>query len=226
MLIQFIGNGSEGRFNVEANSLTLESLTNELRTRELNFTIDNSTIVNYSYKNEAGRNIGEFTDSTVISLPPTGVVTITQQMRETKARAYSAEEVQDIIVEAKEALVSQEYKALRSACRELSNVSPEVKEIIGNYTHYTVSSLVDAVERAVKFLSPEVTEVSAEDLQAIIARIAAIEAKVDRIVNETSTGDFHIEIAEGLNKILTDLAFVANHFGIMLPNHTDLFEQK
>jgi len=226
MLIQFIGNGSEGRFNVEANSLTLESLTNELRTRELNFTIDNSTIVNYSYKNEAGRNTGEFTDSTVISLPPTGVVTITQQMRETKARAYSAEEVQDIIAEAKEALVSQEYKALRSACRELSNVSPEVKEIIGNYTHYTVSSLVDAVERAVKFLSPEVTEVSAEDLQAIIARIAAIEAKVNRIVNETSTGNFHIEISEGLNKILTDLAFVANHFGIMLPNHTDLFEQK
>lgn len=225
MLIQFIGNGSEGRFNVEANSLTLESLTNELRTRELNFTIDNSTIVNYSYKNEAGRNTGEFTDSTVISLPPTGVVTITQQMRETKARAYSAEEVQDIIIEAKEALVSQEYKALRSACRELSNVSPEVKEIIGNYTHYTVSSLVDAVERAVKFLSPEVTEVSTEDLQAIIARIAAIEAKVDRIANETSTANFHIEIAEGLNKILTDLAFVANHFGIMLPNHTDLFEQ-
>lgn len=226
MLIQFIGNGSEGRFSVEANSLTLESLTSELRTRELNFTIDNSTIVNYSYKNEAGRNIGEFTDSTVISLPPTGVVTITQQMRETKARVYSAEEVQDIIVEATEALISQEYKALRSACRELSNVSPEVKEIIGNYTHYTVSSLVDAVERAVNFLSPEVTEVSTEDLQAIIARIAAIEAKVDLIANETSTGNFHIEIAEGLNKILTDLAFVANHFGIMLPNHTDLFEQK
>lgn len=216
MLIQFIGNGSEGRFSVEANSLTLESLTNELRTRELNFTIDNSTIVNYSYKNEAGRNTGEFTESTVISLPPTGVVTITQQMRETKARAYSAEEVQDIIVEAKEALISQEYKALRSACRELSNVSPEVKEIIGNYTHYTVSSLVDAVERAVKFLSPEVTEVSTEDLQAIIARIAAIEAKVDRIAEEVSTHNNNSELIGKVNKLREDIDFVAGHFDIML----------
>lgn len=216
MLIQFIGNGSEGRFSVEANSLTLESLTNELRTRELNFTIDSSTIVNYSYKNEAGRNTGEFTDATVISLPPTGVVTITQQMRETKARAYSAEEVQDIIVEAKEALVSQEYKALRSSCRELSNVSPEVKEIIGNYTHYTVSSLVDAVERAVNFLSPEVTEVSTEDLQAIIARIAAIEAKVDRIAEEVSTHNNNSELIGKVNKLREDIDFVAGHFDIML----------
>lgn len=226
MLIQFISNSSQGSFHIEGNEITLDVLAAELKSRELEFAINDSMIIHYSYKTPAGRNTGEFTPTTVFNLSPETVFTVTQQPLDTKARAYSAEEVQDIIVEAKEALVSQEYKALRSACRELSNISPEIKEIIGNYTHYTVSSLVDAVERAVKFLSPEVTEVSTEDLQAIIARIAAIEAKVDRIANETSTGNFHIEIAEGLNKILTDLAFVANHFGIMLPNHTDLFEQK
>ena len=223
MLIQFISNSSQGSFHIEGNEITLDVLAAELKSRELEFAINDSMIIHYSYKTPAGRNTGEFTPTTVFSLSPETVFTVTQQPRDTKARAYSPEEVQDIIGEAKEALVSQEYKALRSACRELSNASPEVKEIIGNYTHYNVSSLVDAVERAVKFLSPEVTEVSTEDLQAILARIAAIEAKVDRIAENGNTST---EVVDGLNKILTDLAFVANHFGIMLPNHTDLFEQK
>lgn len=214
MLINYIGGGSTGQFHLESNELTLDALSEVMRQKELNFSVSDETIINYSYKNDSGRNTGEFTSSTLISLPPTGVVTITQMARETKAR-YDNEEVQDIIIEAKEALVSQEYKALRSACRELSNISKEVKELVGNYSHYTVSSLVEAVDRAVKFLSPEVAKVGTEDIQAIFARIEAIE----RQLKSAPTND-----NSELQAVLEDLAFVANHFGIMLPNHTELFE--
>lgn len=143
-------------------------------------------------------------------------------MRQTKARAYSTEELAEVIAEAKAALVSQEYKALRGACRELSQVSQEIKELIGNYTHYTVSSLVDAVERAVKFLSPEVTEVSNEDLEVILGKINAIETKVDRIANEAS-GSALIEVVEEQHKLKNSLIFIANHFQIMLPDYKDEF---
>jgi len=182
MTIKFIGGSSDAeRIIVDYTELTLKALQRELQNRDLNFSVDSSTIINYSYKHSAGRNYGELTEDTVLSLDPTSVVMITQQPRETKARAYSAEELQDVIADSKAALVSQEYKALRSACRQLFQVSDEVKELIGYYPYYSVSSLVDAVERAVKFLSPEVVEVGAEDLQAIITRIEAIEAKVTRI---------------------------------------------
>lgn len=222
MLINFIGGTSQGSFHVDSNELSLEILKAELARQELNFTVDDNTIVNYSYRTEAGKNSGELTENTVISVSPTSTITITQQMRQTKARAYSTEELVEVIAEAKAALVSQEYKALRQACRELSQVNQEVKELIGNYTHYTVSSLVDAVERAVKFLSPEVTEVSNEDLEVILGKINAIELKVDRIVNEAS-GFALIEVVEELGKVREDLIFVANHFQIMLPNHKEAF---
>lgn len=215
MTIKFIGGSSDAeRIIVDYTELTLKALQEELQNRNLNFTVDSSTIINYSYKHSAGRNYGELTEDTVLSLEPTSVVMITQQPRETKARAYSAEEVQDIIAEAKEALVSQEYKALRSACRELSNVSPEVKEIIGNYTHYTVSSLVDAVERAVKFLSPEVVEVGAEDFQAIISRIEAIEAKVDRIQHIVEALEVDEELTAEVAAIKADVDFINQHFDL------------
>lgn len=215
MTIKFIGGSSDAeRIIVEYTELTLKALQGELQNRDLNFSVDSSTIINYSYKHSAGRNYGELTEDTVLSLEPQSVVMITQQPRETKARAYSAEEVQDVIAEAKEALVSQQYKALRTACRELSNVSPEVKEIIGNYTHYTIADLVEAVEDAVKFLSPEVVEVSNEDLQAIITRIEAIEAKVDRIANETSVGNVIIELTEKVAEIKSDVDFINQHFDL------------
>ena len=215
MTIKFIGGSSDAeRIIVDYTELTLKALQGELQNRDLNFSVDSSTIINYSYKHSAGRNFGELTEDTVLSLDPTSVVMITQQPRETKARAYSAEEVQDVIAEAKEALVSQQYKALRTACRELSNVSPEIKEIIGNYTHYTIADLVEAVEDAVNFLSPEVVEVSNEDLQAIITRIEAIEAKIDRIANETSVGNVIIELTEKVAKIEADVDFINQHFDL------------
>lgn len=215
MTIKFIGGSSDAeRIIVEYTELTLKALQGELQNRDLNFSVDSSTIINYSYKHSAGRNYGELTEDTVLSLDPTSVVMITQQPRETKARAYSAEELQDVITEAKAALISQEYKALRSACRQLFQVSDEVKELIGYYPYYSVSSLVDAVERAVNFLSPEITEVSNEDLQAIVSRIEAIEAKVTRIQEIVEALEVDEELTSQVAEIKADVDFINAHFDL------------
>lgn len=212
MTIKFIGGSSDAeRIIVEYTELTLKALQGELQNRDLNFSVDSSTIINYSYKHSAGRNYGELTEDTVLSLDPTSVVMITQQPRETKARAYSTEELAEVIAEAKAALVSQEYKALRSACRELTQVSEEVKRLIGNYTHHTVASLVEVVEDAVKFLSPEVVEVGAEDLQAIITRIEAIETEVRRLAVSPSVDARLIKDVADLRE---DVDFINQHFDL------------
>ena len=216
MVIRFIGGSAQlDRTIVEWNKLTLENFTNEMRKNDLVFDADlENTIISFSYRVPAGRVEGTLDNNTSMDLDPTSVVMITQQPRETKARAYSAEELADVIADSKAALVSQEYKALRSACRQLFQVSDEVKELIGYYPYYSVSSLVDAVERAVKFLSPEVVEVGSEDLQAIITRIEAIEVKVDRIANETSVGSTVISLVEGLAKVAADVDFINQHFDL------------
>jgi len=213
MTIKFIsGSVDAERIFVDYTELTLKSLQGELESRDLNFSVDSSTIINYSYKNSAGRQMGELTETTILNLEPTTVIMITQQPRETKARAYSAEELVEVIAAAKAALVSQVYKDLRTACRELSQVSPEVKELIGNYTHYSVADLVDAVEEVVEFLSPEVVEVGTGDIQAIISRIEAIEAKIQK--------DFGVDtkvlaqFATELSEIKADVDFINQHFDL------------
>jgi len=215
MTIKFIGGASDAeRIIVDYTELTLKALQGELSNRDLNFTVDSSTIINYSYKHSAGRNYGELTEDTVLSLDPTSVVMITQQPRETKARAYSTEELAEVIAAAKSALVSQVYKDLRTACRELSQVSAEVKAVIGNYTHYPVSLLVDVVEEAVKLLSPEVVEVGADDFQAIITRIEAIEAKVDRIQHIVESLEVDEELTAEVASIKADVDFINQHFDL------------
>ena len=212
MTIKFIGGSSDAeRIIVDYTELTLKALQGELQNRDLNFSVDSSTIINYSYKHSAGRNFGELTEDTVLSLDPTSVVMITQQPRETKARAYSAEELQDVIADSKAALVSQEYKALRSACRQLFQVSDEVKELIGYYPYYSVSSLVDAVERAVKLLSPEVVEVGSEDLQAIITRIEAIEIMVRSLA---SSPVVDARLIKDVADLREDVDFINTHFDL------------
>jgi len=215
MTIKFIGGASDAeRIIVDYTELTLKALQGELSNRDLNFTVDSSTIINYSYKHSAGRNYGELTEDTVLSLDPTSVVMITQQPRETKARAYSTEELAEVIAAAKSALVSQVYKDLRTACRELSQVSAEVKAVIGNYTHYPVSLLVDVVEEAVKLLSPEVVEVGADDFQAIITRIEAIEAKVDLIQHIVESLEVDEELTAEVASIKADVDFINQHFDL------------
>ena len=220
MTIKFIGGSSDAeRIIVDYTELTLKALQGELQNRDLNFSVDSSTIINYSYKHSAGRNFGELTEDTVLSLDPTSVVMITQQPRETKARAYSAEELAEVIEYSKQALVSNNYNDLKAACRQLYQVSDEVKALVGNYTHYskTTSDMFNAVERAVKFLSPEVVEVGAEDLQAIITRIEAIEADVRRvvvIVAELATPELNLDLQIKVAKIEADVDFINQHFDL------------
>lgn len=219
MVIRFIGGSSLlNNTIVEWNKITLENLTNEMRKNELVFDADlDRTIISFSFRVPAGRIEGTLDETTAMDVDPSSVVIFTQQPRETKARAYSAEELAEVIAEAKVALVSQEYKALRSACRELTQVSDDVKKIIGNYTHYTVALLVDVVEDAVKFLSPEVVEVSNEDLQAIITRIEAVEADVRRvvaIVAELATPELNLDLQVKVAKIEADVDFINQHFDL------------
>ena len=220
MTIKFIGGSSDAeRIIVDYTELTLKALQGELQNRDLNFSVDSSTIINYSYKHSAGRNFGELTEDTVLSLDPTSVVMITQQPRETKARAYSAEELAEVIEYSKQALVSNNYNDLKAACRQLYQVSEEVKALIGNYTHYskTTSDMFNAVERAVKFLSPEVVEVSNEDLQSIITRIEAVEADVRRIVAvvaELATPELNLDLQVKVAKIEADVDFINQHFDL------------
>lgn len=225
MLINFIGGTSQGVFHIDSNELSLEILKSELARQELDFEVNSDKIINYSYKTAAGKNSGELTENTVISLSSTATIIITQQPRLVKARAYSTEELAEVIEYSKQALISNNYNDLKAACRQLYQVSDEVKSLIGNYTHYskTTSDMFNAVERAVKFLSPEVTEVSNEDLEVILGKINGIELKVDRIANEAAASRFVIELTEEVQKIREDLIFVANHFQIMLPNHKDAF---
>lgn len=218
MVIRFIGGSSLlNNTIVEWNKITLENLTNEMRKNELVFDADlDRTIISFSFRVPAGRIEGTLDETTAMDVDPSSVVIFTQQPRETKARAYSAEELADVIAEAKAALVSNEFNSLKSACRELRQVSEEVAKLIGNYTHYSksTSDMFNAVERAVKFLSPEVVEVGAEDLQAIITRIEAIEAKVDRIANETSVGNVIIELTEKVAELKSDVDFINQHFDL------------
>jgi chaperonin cofactor prefoldin len=207
MVIKFIGGSSEAeRFIVDYNELTLKSLQAELQNRNLDFTIDDDTIVNYSYQHAAGRNIGEITESTVLNLDPLTVVVITQQPRDTKARGYDQEELDEVIAEAKAALISNNFNDLKSACRELRQVSEEVKALIGNYTHYSksTSDMFNAVERAVEFLSPKVTEVNNSDFQEIITRLQSLEAKVMSIK----------DVAEEIKFLREDVDFINQHFGL------------
>lgn len=217
MLIQILSfTGFQGSVNTESNTLTQESLSEVLRSVEVN-PGDNS-VVSYSYKTDVGRQTGDFTENTTIN---SNSVVITIQMRETKARHYSNEELVEVIEEAKSALASQEYKSLRSACRELSQVSTEVKEAVGNYTHYPISGLIAAVERALNILQPETTEVSNEQLTSILNHVELIDQKLKLAIAD---GNLQVDTLEkDITKIREDLAFVANHIGLILPNHPELY---
>lgn len=214
MLIQiFSFTGFQGSVNIEPNTLTQESLNEVLRSVEVN--PGNNSVISYSYKTEAGKQTGDFTENTVIN---SNAVVITIQVKETKAR-YTEEEIEEVISEAKIALVSQEYKALRTSCRDLSQVSTEIKEVIGNYTHYSVSSLISAIERALNILQPNVIEVTEEQVQRIFDKIEELEGRIANF--ENSTPDQALN--EELEAIKSDLAFIGNHLGIVLPNHSDRY---
>ena len=222
MLIQLLTvQNFVGRIERESNTLTKEDILEILKEKEIS--INEKLNLASSYKVGDLTQKGDFTDNTVINTG--GIVTISLMLKMTEAASYTEEEVAEVIAKAKDAILisNQKYEALRDSCRNLAQISPEIRTIIGNYTHYPVSSLISAIERALNVLAP-VAEVSEEQLTEVWNKINFLSAKVEKITNETSNGTALIEAVEAIGKVREDLAFVSNHLGLVLPNHPELYK--
>lgn len=186
--------------------------------------VSSNMAVTYGFRTpEGGINRGTFDNNTLLSAD---IVTISVSMSQTKAASSETDEVIEI---AKEALISQTYQDLKSACRQLRTINDDVKAIIGDYTHMSNSQLVQVIEQAIEFLAPAV-EVSNDVLelinkidfkvQIVMEAVQRFETRIQKLENNTGS-DNDDEVAA----LRSDLAYVANHFKIALPNHADLFEK-
>ena len=185
--------------------------------------VSSNMAVTYGFRTpEGGINRGTFDNNTLLSAD---IVTISVSMSETKAASSETDEVIEI---AKEALVSQTYQDLKSACRQLRTINDEVKVIIGDYTHMSNSQLVQVIEQAIEFLSPAI-----EITDGVLELIQKIDLKVQTVMEAVQGFETRIQKLESSNgtdnddevaALRSDLAYVANHFKIALPNHSDLFE--
>ena len=186
--------------------------------------VSSNMAVTYGFRTpEGGINRGTFDNNTLLSAD---IVTISVSMSETKAASSETDEVIEI---AKEALVSQTYQDLKSACRQLRTINDEVKVIIGDYTHMSNSQLVQVIEQAIEFLSPAI-----EITDGVLELIQKIDLKVQTVMEAVQGFETRIQKLESSNgsdnddevvALRSDLAYVANHFKIALPNHSDLFEK-
>jgi len=222
MILQiFPSTGSLIPVTIEDTQLTSETLNNVFS--EAGVEVSNNMVVTFGFRTPEGAiNRGTFDDNTTLSAD---VITLSISMRETKAASSETDEVIEI---AKEALISQTYQDLKSACRQLRTISEEVKAIIGDYTHMSNSQLVQVIEQAIEFLAPAV-EVSNDVLELI----NKIDFKVQTVMDAVQGFETRIQKLESSNgtdnddevtALRSDLAYVANHFKIALPNHSDLFE--
>lgn len=186
--------------------------------------VSSNMAVTYGFRTpEGGINRGTFDNNTLLSAD---VITLSISMRETKAASSETDEVIEI---AKQALISQTYQDLKSACRQLRTINDEVKVIIGDYTHMSNSQLVQVIEQAIEFLSPAI-----EITDGVLELIQKIETKVQTVMEAVQGFETRIQKLESSNgtdnddevaALRNDLAYVANHFKIALPNHSDLFEK-
>jgi DNA repair ATPase RecN len=183
--------------------------------------VSSNMVVTFGFRTPEGAiNRGTFDTNTTLSAD---VITLSISMRETKAASSETDEVIEI---AKQALISQTYQDLKSACRQLRTINEEVKAIIGDYTHMSNSQLVQVIEKAIEFLSP-VTEVT----DGVLELIQKIETKVNRVMEVVESFETRITKLENtpdegseVELLRSDLAYIANHFKIALPNHSNLFE--
>jgi len=184
--------------------------------------VSSNMAVTYGFRTpEGGINRGTFDENTTLSAD---VITLSISIRETKAASSETDEVIEI---AKEALISQTYQDLKSACRQLRTINDDVKAIIGDYTHMSNSQLVQVIEQAIEFLSPA-TEIT----DGVLELIQKIETKVQKVMDTVQGFETRIQKLESSNgsdnevaALRSDLVYVANHFKIALPNHSDLFEK-
>lgn len=222
MILQiFPSTGSLIPVTIEETNLTNETLNTVFSNAGIE--VSSNMVVTFGFRTPEGAiNRGTFDENTTLSAD---VITLSISMRETKAASSETDEVIEI---AKQALVSQTYQDLKSACRQLRTLNDEVKTIIGDYTHMSNSQLVQVIEKAIEFLSP-VTEVN----DSVLELIQKIESKVNRVMEVVETFETRIQALESTDNksdnteveaLRSDLAYVANHFKIALPNHGDLFE--
>lgn len=222
MILQiFPSTGSLIPVTIEETNLTSETLNAVFSNAGIE--VSSNMVVTFGFRTPEGAiNRGTFDENTTLSAD---VITLSISMRETKAASSETDEVIEI---AKQSLVSQTYQDLKSACRQLRTLNDEVKTIIGDYTHMSNSQLVQVIEKAIEFLSP-VTEVNNNALELI----QKIESKVNCVMEVVESFETRIQALESTDNksdnteveaLRSDLAYVANHFKIALPNHGDLFE--
>lgn len=222
MILQiFPSTGSLIPVTIEETNLTSETLNAVFSNAGIE--VSSNMVVTFGFRTPEGAiNRGTFDENTTLSAD---VITLSISMRETKAASSETDEVIEI---AKQALVSQTYQDLKSACRQLRTLNDEVKTIIGDYTHMSNSQLVQVIEKAIEFLSP-VTGVN----DNVLELIQKIESKVNCVMEVVESFETRIQALESTDNksdnteveaLRSDLAYVANHFKIALPNHGDLFE--
>jgi len=220
MILQiFPSTGSLIPVTIEDTQLTSETLSNVFS--EAGIEVSNNMVVTFGFRTPEGAiNRGTFDENTTLSAD---VITLSISMRETKAASSETDEVIEI---AKQALISQTYIDLKSACRQLRTINDDVKAIIGDYTHMSNSQLVQVIEQAIEFLQPA-TEIT----DGVLELIQKIDFKVQTVMEAVQGFETRIQKLESNNSsdnevaaLRSDLAYVANHFKIALPNHSDLFE--
>jgi len=221
MILQiFPSTGSLIPVTIEDTQLTSETLSNVFS--EAGIEVSNNMVVTFGFRTPEGAiNRGTFDENTTLSAD---VITLSISMRETKAASSETDEVIEI---AKQALISQTYIDLKSACRQLRTINDDVKAIIGDYTHMSNSQLVQVIEQAIEFLQPA-TEIT----DGVLELIQKIDFKVQTVMEAVQGFETRIQKLESNNSsdnevaaLRSDLAYVANHFKIALPNHSDLFEK-
>lgn len=215
----FPSTGSFIPVDIEANQITQEELNSVFA--QYNVEVSSNMAVTYAFKTPEGViNRGTFDSNTIVGAD---LITISISMRETKA----ASEVDEVIEIAKEALISQTYQDLKSACRQLRALNDDVKAIIGDYTHMSNAQLIQVIEKALEFLAPT-TEVDPEIVQ-LVQKMQLDLNKVLEIASDLHTRVTALENNPSNNSeveaLRSDLAALANHYGFVLPNNSELFEK-
>lgn len=205
MLINLFGaTGGLQLVTVDVTSLSSENVFDIIK--EYGVELAPNQKLSYSFKSLHGINYGEFDKTTVVS---NDVVTLSVTMIETKA----ASELDEIILEAKEAVESGIYRDLKSACRQLRGINDEVKAIIGDYTHMSNMEMIEAINEAIAFLQPEVTPVDND----VYEKLENLNERLE--VLETLNQD-----TEEVAKLREAVVYIANHLGLALTQYPEAFK--
>lgn len=217
----FPSTGSFIPVDIEASQITQEELNSVFT--QYNVEVSSNMAVTYAFKTPEGViNRGTFDSNTIVGAD---LITISISMRETKA---ASSELEEVIAIAKDALISGKHREMITACYVLFRYNNgQLKEVIGNYTNKTFAELQKAIEEALVILAPT-TEVDPEivqlvqkmqlDLNKVLEIASDLHTRVTALENNPSS-------STEVEALRSDLAALANHYGFVLPNHSELFEK-